>query len=230
MDKDDIFRKIEKCLSLAKSSEPAEAAAAMRQAQALMREHSVSELEVTAASVREKIVMAGALKPSRYEADLASLVASAFGCELILVGAGALSGSRAMWLLVGCPPGVDVAQYTLHVLMRLMARARRDHIKTKLKRCRQKSKTVRADAFCLGWVDAVSTLISHMEATAHQKTAIEAHMQLKHPNLGNFTPRSRDAGVRGWADRAAGRRAGNDVQLHQGVGARAAPLMLGYGE
>ena len=55
-------------------------------------------------------------------------------------------------------------------------------------------------------------------------------MQLKHPNLGKFTPRSRDAGARGWAGEVAGHRAGAGVQLHQGVGASAAPLMLGQGK
>ena len=59
MDKDDILRKIEKCLALAKSSEPAEAAA-LRQAQALMREHGVSQLEAQAIGARECSVKAAA--------------------------------------------------------------------------------------------------------------------------------------------------------------------------
>ena len=132
MDKDDILRKIEKCLALAKSSEPAEAAA-LRQAQALMREHGVSQLEAQAIGARECSVKA-ARTPSRHEAYLAGLVADAFGCELILASGGILSGG-VVWLLVGCSPNVEVAQYTLQVLLRLMARARAEHIKAKLKRC-----------------------------------------------------------------------------------------------
>ena len=134
MDKDDILRKIEKCLALAKSSEPAEAAAALRQAQALMREHGVSQLEAQAIGARECSVKAAARTPSRHEAYLAGLVADAFGCELILASGGILSGG-VVWLLVGCSPNVEVAQYTLQVLLRLMARARAEHIKAKLKRC-----------------------------------------------------------------------------------------------
>lgn len=228
MDKDDILRKIGKCLALAKSSEPAEAAAGLRQAQALMREHGVSQLEAQAVGARECLVKATARKPSRHEAHLAGLVADAFGCELILASGRILSGG-AMWLLVGCSPSVEVAQYTLQVLLRLMARARADHIKAKLKRCGPKNKTARADAFCQGWVAAIASLVPRMESSGDQKAAIEAHMQLNHPNLGNFTPRSRDAGARGWADQVAGHRAGAGVQLHQGVGASSAPLMLGNG-
>ena len=111
MDKDDILRKIEKCLALAKSSEPAEAAAALRQAQALMREHGVSQLEAQAIGARECSVKAAARTPSRHEAYLAGLVADAFGCELILASGGILSGG-VVWLLVGCSPNVEVAQYT----------------------------------------------------------------------------------------------------------------------
>lgn len=229
MDKDDILRKIGKCLALAKSSEPAEAAAALRQAQALMRDHGVSQLQAQAVGVRECSVKATARKPSRHEAHLAGLVADSFGCELILASGGILSGG-AVWLLVGCSPSVEVAQYTLQVLLRLMAQARADHIKTKLKRCGPKNKTARADAFCQGWVAAVASLVPRIEPPADQKTAIEAHMQLNHPNLGKFTPRSRDAGARGWADQVAGHRAGAGVQLHQGVGTSAAPLMLGQGK
>lgn len=229
MNKDDVLRKIEKCLALAKSAEPAEAAAALRQAQALMREHGVSQLEAQAVGARESTVKASARTPSTHEAHLAGLVADAFGCELILAGGGILSGG-AVWLLVGCPPGVEVAQYTLQVLLRLMARARAEHIKAKLKRCGPRDKTARADAFCRGWAAAVASLVPRMELSVDQRAAIEAHMQLNHPNLGKFTPRSRDAGTRGWADQVAGHRAGSGVQLHQGVGASSAPLMLGQGK
>ena len=224
MDKDDILRKIEKCLALAKSSEPAEAAAALRQAQALMREHGVSQLEAQAIGARECSVKAAAASPSRHEAYLAGLVADAFGCELILASGGILSGG-VVWLLVGCSPNVEVAQYTLQVLLRLMARARAEHIKAKLKRCGPRTRrlvpmpSARAGS-------RRSPLVPRMESSGDQKAAIEAHMQLNHPNLGKFTPRSRDAGARGWADQVAGHRAGAGVQLHQGVGASSAPLML----
>ena len=66
-----------------------------------------------------------------------------------------------MWLLVGCSPNVEVAQYTLQVLLRLMARARAEHIKAKLKRCGPKNKTARADAFCQGWVAAIASRTPH---------------------------------------------------------------------
>ena len=58
MDKDDILRKIEKCLALAKSSEPAEAAAALRQAQALMREHGYRNWKL-----RQSALVSARLRP-----------------------------------------------------------------------------------------------------------------------------------------------------------------------
>lgn len=230
MNRDDILRKIQKCLALAKSGVAAEAAAALRQAQALMREHGLSELEVSAAQALELPVPAGATVPTRHEARLAGVVADSFGCEVILQASSGFFGSHSTWLLIGCSPAVDVAQYTLQVLLRLMAKARKGHIKDKLRRCGPKSKTARADVFCQGWVQAVGHLVSRVERTDEQEAAVLAYMQLKHPGLEQFTPRARHVKHQqhAWADHAAGVRAGSDVQLHRGVGADAAPLMLGH--
>ncbi|PND29632.1 hypothetical protein C1I89_33695 [Achromobacter pulmonis] len=224
MDKDSILRKIQKCMALAGSAEPAEAAAALRQAQALMREHGISDLEVTAASVQEMPVRARADNPTMHESLTASMVADAFGCRLIFSN-GFVHGPR--WLLVGCSPNVDVAAYALQVLLRLLFKARKDYIAAKLKRCGPKNKRARADAFCMGWAHAASRAVSNMERTDEQDKAIEAFMSLNHPDLDSLKPREPRA-ARGdtWADRAAGHIAGQGVQLHQGVGAAAAPLML----
>jgi hypothetical protein len=45
MNRDDLLRKIRACLRLSKSANEHEAAAALRQAQALMREHGISPRE-----------------------------------------------------------------------------------------------------------------------------------------------------------------------------------------
>ena len=48
-----VIRKIKRCLALSKSSNENEAATAMRQAQALMREYRLTELDVRLSDVDE---------------------------------------------------------------------------------------------------------------------------------------------------------------------------------
>lgn len=224
MDKDDVIRKIQKCLALARSSEPSEAAAGLRQAQALMREYGVSHPEVLAANAQEKSVPAGAQRPSEHETRLANVVADAFGCELIL----SRGFDESSWLLVGCSPAIDVAGYTMQVLLRAMAKARAAYIKAALKRCGRKNKTARADVFCQGWVRTAVRGISPMDATADQAAAVAAYLETYHPALGTFAPRRpKSAGRHDTsADHFAGLRTGRDVSLHHGLGSNAAPLML----
>lgn len=84
MDKQTAIGKIKKCLALAKSSEPHEAAAAMRQAQKLIEQFGIEHPELLAAGVGEVwSKSAAASRPVRYEVALASAVAEAYGCALL---------------------------------------------------------------------------------------------------------------------------------------------------
>ena len=224
MDKDDILRKIEKCLALAKSSEPAEAAAALRQAQALMREHGVSQLEAQAIGARECSVKAAAhARRAGTKPTLPALwpMLSAASSSLRAAESSRWSSVAAGRLLAQCrggtvhPAGAPAADGTC---------PRRAH-QGQVEALRPKNKTARADAFCQGWVAAIASRTPHGVLGRSEGCNRGPHAA-ESPEPGKFTPRSRDAGARGWADQVAGHRAGAGVQLHQGVGASSAPLML----
>ena len=69
MDKQTAIEKIRKCLALAKSANEHEAAAALRQAQALMRKYGVEDGDILMAEVSEARVKAGAkTKPVKWKA------------------------------------------------------------------------------------------------------------------------------------------------------------------
>lgn len=63
MDRNKALDKIKKCLRLATSANPNEAAAAMRQAQALMRKHGIGQDDVSMADVMECTAVAGSKRP-----------------------------------------------------------------------------------------------------------------------------------------------------------------------
>lgn len=225
--RDDILDKIRKCMALAKSGSEHEAATALRQAQRLMELHKVSQAEMLAAGVRESKAKSGALsRPADWEAELAAHIAAAFGCKLIY----SPDWRQAWWVFIGLPPADEIAAYSLDVMLRQALKARREFIDGALKRTKKRTnKTRRADLFSAGWVRTACAQVGALTPPEGAAEAIEAHLQLKHPHLGQLSTTDRNAG-RNWSERDqdayhAGRSAGRGAQLHQGVGANK-PLML----
>lgn len=225
MNKDNIIRKIKACLDMARSGEANEAAAAMRQAQTMMAKYDIDHPEIWAASVSEVSVPASASeRPATYESQLAYLVGRASGCKVIFSG----GGWRGQWVFLGCSPGVDVAGYSMDVLMRQLRKARREYMNTALRRFKKKNKTIRADAYCDGWVMTVSRLLTRYEQTEEQSLAIATYIRKHYPALGDLRTTNRQSRkIDTTSDQIRGLQDGDGVTLRNGVGSRAAPLQLG---
>lgn len=214
--------KIKKCLALSASSNTHEAAAALRQARKLMEAHDITDLDMQVSGVGERLAKAGVQnRPSNWETMLASKISDAFGCRVIFsCGTWTRSGS---WRFIGCNGAPEVAHYAFTVLHRQAKRARAEHIKTALKRCKLATKTRRADLFCEGWVRAVAGTISDFCGTEREHEAIDAYTKKNYPALRHRDATDRNAGRRGlpareWDDYTAGNRAGKGAALNRGVG------------
>ncbi|MCM2318087.1 MAG: DUF2786 domain-containing protein [Pseudomonas sp.] len=224
MDHSKALEKIKKCLRLAASSNPHEAAAAMRQARALMEKYRIEEADVLIAEVEEHAARSGSrINPPQWEARLAACVAQAYACKVIFVcGLGE-------WRFIG--EMAEVAGYTMTLLLRQVRQARRDYIADKLKRCKAATKTKRADVFCDAWVFAVRRQVQEFAGTEQPSQAVEAYMLKHHPELSNLDARDRNASTRGSlsarsaTDAMHGLEAAAGVRLNHGVEG-AAPLAL----
>lgn len=220
MDNAKIIDKIKKCLALANSSNPNEAATALRQAQILMDKYGIDHPELLAAGVSAEWVKSGAAKtPPAYEAGLANLVGNAFACKILFSGKfnGRSFEIEGGYKFIGCAPNPEVASYTYTVLVRQLRKARSEYIKTKLKRCGPKSKTARADQFCEGWVYAIRSKIQTVAPTPEQAQAIEAYFEKYIGETRSLEPRQH--ATRGANDDGhAGYVAGKNAVLNRGVG------------
>ena len=219
-DRSKILDKIKKCLALSASSNEHEAEAALRQARKLMETHGISDVDIQIADVEERLAKAGArTRPANWETILAIKIGDAFGCRVIFVGHWNRKGE---WSFIGCGAAPEVAHYAFTVLVRQAKRAREEHIKARLKRCKLATKTRRADLFSEGWVRSVVGKIAAFAGNDQQTTAIDAFMAKHHPSLGNLQSRNRNDGrkLRGheYDDFAAGHHSGRDAQLNRGVG------------
>jgi hypothetical protein len=117
-DIDRVMRKIQKCLALSASSNQHEAAAALRQAKALMDMHQVTMEDIELSRIDVEEVGQGRSRPPQWKANLYSVVARAFGCSQFL------RGGRPVF--VGATPGPAVAKYALEVLLRQLQTNKRD--------------------------------------------------------------------------------------------------------
>jgi hypothetical protein len=211
-----ILDKIRKCFALAKSSNEHEAAIALRQAQKLMQQHSITDFDVAHADIREESTRAGAARrPVHWEGALATHVAAAFDCVVYLE-----SGFSGRWVFVGVSPSVEIARYAFDVLFRQVKRARADYIKTTLKRCTT-TRTRRADLFCEGWVSEATRLVSKL-VNESEAARIMTYLSHKHDKMTPLRHINRNAGrnltFREYDDLMTGKCAGKRAQINHGVG------------
>ena len=232
MNRDDALKKIKKCLALSRSANEHEAAAALRQAQALMREHGLREKDVSLTDVAEVKVKACSTAANAWELRLVSVIADAFGCETfgLLAGrynhAGNYVRSRH-WVFVGMHAAPSVAGYACEVLLRQCAKARLAHIAKQPRNCKPITKTARGDAFAMGWVSAASQLVERFAQPEADKALLLNYIEQQHGELKSDKARN-VAKVRktDWGHYSAGHRSGENAQLQPGVGGMAAQGML----
>jgi len=222
-DRDKIIEKIKKCLRLAKSSNEHEAAAALRQAQKLMRAYGLSDLDVEHADIREEYVRAGAKNsPAKWEVALVQVVARAFDCQSIFRTARtSYNGKAGFWVFIGAEPSGEIARYAFEVLYRQVKRARKTYIQTALKYCTQQTRTRRADLFCNGWVWAVSEMVKQFAENISMQARIDTCMERKYGTLAGMKGRDRnkDRSLYSWevGDLLSGQIAGREAEINPGL-------------
>ena len=224
MTRDEALKKIKKCLALGRSANDHEAAAALRQAQALMREHGLREQDVSLADVAEVRVKACSTAANAWELRLVAMVASAFGCETF----GSLEGRyndagnfvrTRHWVFVGMHAAPTVAGYACEVLLRQCAKARLAHIARQPKNCKPITKTARGDAFAIGWVAAAAQLVERFAQPEADKALLLTYIEQRHGEL--TTAKARDttkARKTDWGHLSAGYSSGQGARLNRGVG------------
>lgn len=234
MTRDEALDKIKKCLALTASPEAHEAAAALRQAQKLMAQFGLSEADVTLADVAEVRQQAQNVPMVPWEVALASLVATAFGCETYTtqrpkLGKGLQVRRLRYYVFIGVGPAPEVAGYAFDVLARQCAKDRRRHIGQQSKNCKPKTKVARGDLYAEGWISGVRGKLDRFAGNERDAALIAQYMQQRHAGMGSADAKSRTKGRNvTHNDWHQGREAGRRAELNHGVqGSAAQPLLTG---
>lgn len=179
-----ILSKIKKCLALSKSDNPHEAAAALRQAHAMMEKHGVTGENICQSDIGEseaKISTMSRDKPAAWEAHLAAIVGKAFGCQ-ILIGrsireSGQGHANKGRFVFIGLKHQSTVAAYTASVLIRKCKSARAKWIQEKHSRLTKVALTKLGNAFAEGWVISISGLVNEFANPPEINEAIAKHIK-----------------------------------------------------
>lgn len=232
MDKENIISKIKKCLALAKSDNPHEAASALRQAQKLMEMHNISDIDVQVSDVYETKAKAATVEAVRWESMLAHLIAEAFGCSMYVSNGYELKNNYQHrrtrdYCFIGVSPSADIAQYAFEVLSAQCAKARRRYISSQRKNCKASTKTARGDLFAEGYVRGLHNLVQKFAVPEGTKELISHYIEQHHSDFGQEKPKDRVSGKNiTHRDHAIGMAEAKNAQLHHGVGTAGKPQGL----
>lgn len=216
-----ILRKIERCLALSRSANQHEAGIAIRQAQALMAEHGVTEFDVAASRIGRSATRAEAGRhPPRYVDDLATLINAAFGTVAVYETRATRSGWQGYFAFIGPEDSARVAAYAFEVLQRQLVADRKAFLATVHGNAKRITKIRRADAFANAWVIGAAEHIVPIKKSEQTLSAIGAFKKRHYSEpLGELT--SHDRGHKRDDHKAMlrGLEAGRQARLHDGVDA-----------
>lgn len=230
MDRNSALRKLRHCLRLSASSNPHEAAAALRQARKLMDAHGLSETDARLGDYASAEAPTRLRQPAlpAHLVRLVALVAVNFSCRAVTTRSA--SGSVSI-CFVGLRSDAEVAAYAFTVLRRQLEADATRHTK----RFRVPARKAAArEAFALGWVMAVEGLFTPPAPNTEREAALSRYMAIRHGQLEPTDVRkSQTSGGRRLGHMTAGFVAGRSARLHRGLqgndqGAEA-PLLLEHG-
>ncbi|MCF5051815.1 DUF2786 domain-containing protein [Pseudomonas syringae] len=151
------IRKIKHCLALAQSANENEAATALRQAQALMREYRLTEMDVKLSDVGE--VESALFRTKRrpaWDQQLSIAVAEAFSCTTLRRRTWSSAKAQVIECatFVGVSPAQNIALYAYEALHTKLTQARKAYcseVRSGVHRSQYSAETA-GDHFALAWV------------------------------------------------------------------------------
>ncbi len=213
-----VLDKIRKCLALSKSDNANEAATALRQAEALMKAHGITDADLELSTISQhSATCSTAAKPAQYLVSLAAVIGEAFGVTPVLTST--FTGSRVEF--IGPTPQPEIASYAYEVLRKQVVDARTDHIKSQNKRLKRSTKTRRGDLFAMAWVSAVDDMVSQFAQPQSEKVQalVQQYKAKTYGKLSETQGRAARSQRRDQSSALAGLIAGRNAQLHQGMNA-----------
>ena len=227
MDHQKIIDKICKCLRLAESCNPNEAASALRQAQRLMQKYQIAEHQIRSAYVSEQSLETDLAKsPPFWALALVNLVADAFDCRGFV---DRHYGTFSEFRFIGVGSAAEVATYSFSVLLRMLSEARQAFLDD-LQESDLLEQQRRADVFAQAWLFRVGRTVRDFVGNADLRQRVDEYIDKKYgeivENEALAEPSACEPENRDYEDILCGLRAANEARLLRPVTFQAAAEQL----
>ncbi|RMS79419.1 DUF2786 domain-containing protein [Pseudomonas savastanoi] len=172
------IRKIKHCLALSQSSNENEAATAMRQAQALMREYHLSDTDVKVSDVGEaESSMSRATRRPLWDQQLSTVVAEVFNVKALRYTHWCETKKNRVERakFVGGSPAQHIALYAYETLLAKLTQARNAYVSgVRASKFRSNySAPTAGDHFAIAWVFAVESKLQQLVPSGEEGTTPE---------------------------------------------------------
>ncbi len=194
MDNNKIIEKIQKCLDLAKSSNPNEAAAALRHAQGLMKKFGVSEVELQLAKIAEATSDNRVpQRPKKHVWGLITLISDAFTVKGYTLPKPHVNNKgrveyRNHVVFVGNSASAELAKYAFDVCIETIKMARREYSKSVHGNCSAKTREQRLDSFSEGFVYGVRDNVTIFAMSQEDSDLIDNYVAVQHGEVKSVMP------------------------------------------
>lgn len=212
-----IIDKVCKCLRLSESGNPNEAAAALRQAAAMMEKYGISDSQILTAEVTESVAEVGErYNPPFWALALATLIAEAFQCRSFI---SRRYGRGPEFRFIGIGYKTEVATYSYMVLVRSLQRAVNEFSQTLVDANIDdvSESHRRINVFVQAWLFRVGRTVSTLIDEPANKVVIDEYIQQKYGETVSFTSQPTDTHHADYDDILSGMRAANEVELYRSV-------------
>ena len=239
MNRDAALRKVRACLRLSRSANANEAAAALRQARALMVQYGLTEddaAEITCAQASTR--SRGAMAPPSI-VGLAQLIAEGYRCRFLVSyfkGPGGRGSTRIEFY--GHRSDAQISAYAFTVLRRQLEADKSAYLTMMAARSRRyrigSQRSRFGEMFALSWVHAVRDLFPSDQVSPEHAQALTNALARQGAIVQEIAPKHRgksnkDLDIHDIKAVLAGQQAGREVRIHRGVGqapGAAAPAQL----
>lgn len=222
MDRATAVRKVRTCLRLAASSNPHEAAAALRQAKALMAQFGIGHAEAMNVDEADAPTRARGAEVPTSILMLATICCRGFGARNVQVQ----MHGRTVFRFFGIDGVATITAYAFTVLRRQMDADRLKHISRIRKRVNREA---RGETFALAWVFAIKDLFPAVTLNEAHTALLGEAIRLRFPDVeqgtgGRDLTHGRKVGSKlAESDMLAGYHKGKAARLHSGVTGSGAP-------
>jgi hypothetical protein len=207
-----LLKRLKKCMALSASPEPHEAAAAMRHAQAIMRELGITEADLAGIELEERLVKTReGFGRCRVMMHLSNMLEDIFGVESVFERNPG-SADRLNVRYIGAHERVLMAEYCHRVVWRAMCASWEKYLQ---ENPFYKGNSGKRMSFHIGWLSQVRDKVEAIHIEDSEKKAIRTHMERKY-GKSLSTIKSQNASLSGGAY-YAGKEAADGFDIHRPI-------------